>query len=66
MKGNEIRLAAGVMVVNNQYSFVCGPVNAIKEKSVLYCILLPGGYDPMEITKKLKNRCPRQQGGQIY
>ena len=59
MKGNEIRLAAGVMVVNNQYSFICGPVNAIKEKSVLYCILLPGGYDPMEITKKLKNELYR-------
>ena len=59
MKGNEIRLAAGVTVINNQYSFVCGPVDAVKEKSVLYCILLPGGYDPMEITKKLKNELYR-------
>jgi predicted ribosome quality control (RQC) complex YloA/Tae2 family protein len=59
MKGNEIRLAAGVMFINNQYSFVCGPVDAVKEKSVLYSTLLPGGYDPMEITKKLKNELYR-------
>ena len=59
MKGNEIRVAAGVMFINNQYSFVCGPVDAVKEKSVLYSTLLPGGYDPMEITKKLKNELYR-------
>ena len=59
MKGNEIKLAAGIMPINNQYSFVCGPIDAVKERSILYSTLLPGGYDSMEITKKLKNELYR-------
>lgn len=59
MKGIEIKLAAGIMSINNQYSFVCGPVDAVKQRSILYSTLLPGGYDPMEITKRLKNELYR-------
>ena len=59
IKGIDIKLAAGIMSTNNQYSFVCGPVDAVKQRSVLYSILLPGGYDPMEITKRLRNELYR-------
>jgi predicted ribosome quality control (RQC) complex YloA/Tae2 family protein len=54
IKGNEIRLAAGIMPLHNKYSFVCGPVEAVKKRSLLYVALLPGGYDPMEISKKIR------------
>jgi predicted ribosome quality control (RQC) complex YloA/Tae2 family protein len=54
IKGNEIRLAAGIMPLDNKYSFVCGPVEAINKRSLLYVALLPGGYDPMEISKKIR------------
>jgi predicted ribosome quality control (RQC) complex YloA/Tae2 family protein len=54
IKGNEIRLAAGIMPLDNKYSFVCGPVEAINKRSLLYVTLLPGGYDPMEISKKIR------------
>ncbi len=59
IKGIDIKLAAGIMSTNNQYSFVCGPVDAVKQRSVLYSTLLPGGYDPMEITKRLRNELYR-------
>ena len=55
IKGNQIKLAAGIMSVNDRYSFVCGPVEAVEKRSVLYLALLPGGYDSMEVTKKIKN-----------
>ncbi|HEY7572660.1 MAG TPA: ribosome rescue protein RqcH [Nitrososphaeraceae archaeon] len=54
IKGNEIRLAAGIMPIHNKYSFVCGPVEAVRKRSILYVALLPGGYDPMEISKKIR------------
>jgi predicted ribosome quality control (RQC) complex YloA/Tae2 family protein len=54
IKGNEIRLAAGIMPLDNKYLFVCGPVEAISKRSLLYVALLPGGYDPMEISKKIR------------
>jgi predicted ribosome quality control (RQC) complex YloA/Tae2 family protein len=54
LKGVEIRLAVGIVQVNNQYALACGPVNAIKKRSVLYVTILPGGHDLMDVAKKIK------------
>ncbi len=34
---------------------VCGPADAIKKKSLVFAILLPGGMDPMNAAKKIKS-----------
>jgi hypothetical protein len=56
IKGLEIRLAIGIMRMDNSsYSLVCGPAEAIKKRAMAYSIVLPGGSDPMEVAKKIKS-----------
>jgi hypothetical protein len=33
---------------------MCGPQEAVKKRSLAYCVLLPGGIDPMNMAKKFK------------
>ena len=40
--------------MGNRYALVCGPVDAVKKRSIVYAILLPGGIDPMNLAKKAK------------
>jgi predicted ribosome quality control (RQC) complex YloA/Tae2 family protein len=54
VKGIEIRLALGVIVLEKKYALMCGPQEAVKEKSIAYCVLLPGGNDPTNMAKKFK------------
>ena len=54
IKGSELRLAIGLFNINNRYVVTCGPLNSIRKRSMCYCILLPGGNDPMKISKKIK------------
>ena len=54
IKGLEIRLAIGIIRLGNRYALVCGPVDAVKKRSIVYAILLPGGIDPMNLAKKAK------------
>jgi predicted ribosome quality control (RQC) complex YloA/Tae2 family protein len=54
IKGLEIRLAIGIIRLGNRYALVCGPVDAVKKRSIVYAILLPGGVDPMNLAKKAK------------
>ncbi|MGD1838739.1 MAG: ribosome rescue protein RqcH [Nitrososphaeraceae archaeon] len=54
IKGSELRLAIGLFNYNNRYVVTCGPLNSIRKRSMCYCILLPGGNDPMNISKKIK------------
>lgn len=54
IKGLEIRLAIGIIQLGNRYALVCGPVDAVKKRSIVYAILLPGGVDPMNLAKKAK------------
>jgi predicted ribosome quality control (RQC) complex YloA/Tae2 family protein len=54
-KGVEIRLAIGIMQLNDRESLVCGPEEAIKKSSIFYAVLLQGGIDPMNIAKKVKS-----------
>jgi predicted ribosome quality control (RQC) complex YloA/Tae2 family protein len=55
IKGIEIELAIGIIQLNNRYALCCGPVSAIKKKSLIYAILLPGGMNPIDAAKKVKN-----------
>lgn len=54
VKGIEIRLALGVIVMEKKYALMCGPQEAVKKKSIAYCVLLPGGNDPTSMAKKFK------------
>jgi predicted ribosome quality control (RQC) complex YloA/Tae2 family protein len=55
LKGIELRLAIGIMQLNNREVLVCGPEEAIKKRSIFYTVLLQGGMDPMNAAKKVKS-----------
>ena len=65
--GIEIILAIGLTEITNKtgkkYVLFCGPPEAIKMKSIVYATLLPGGLDPMNISKKIKSEFVRQISG---
>jgi len=63
IKGVEIRLALGIIQkTNNGYTLFCGPADAIKKRSLIYSILVPGGSDPANIAKKIKSEFVRESG----
>jgi predicted ribosome quality control (RQC) complex YloA/Tae2 family protein len=55
LKGVELRLAIGIMQLNNRETLLCGPEEAIKKHSIFYAVLLQGGTDPMNAAKKVKS-----------
>ena len=55
LKGVELRLAIGIMYLNNRETLLCGPEEAIKKYSIFYGVLLQGGMDPMNAAKKVKS-----------
>lgn len=55
LKGVEIRLAIGIVQLNNKETLVCGPEEAIKKRALFYAVLLQGGMDPMTAAKKAKS-----------
>ena len=55
IKGVELRLAIGIMQLNNRETLLCGPEEAIKKRSIFYAVLLQGGMDPMNAAKKVKS-----------
>jgi predicted ribosome quality control (RQC) complex YloA/Tae2 family protein len=59
VKGVEIRLALGVIILEKKYALMCGPQDAVKKKSIAYCVLLPGGNDPTNMAKKFKQEMVR-------
>jgi predicted ribosome quality control (RQC) complex YloA/Tae2 family protein len=59
VKGVEIRLALGVIALEKKYALMCGPHEAVKKKSIAYCVLLPGGNDPTNVAKKIKQEIVR-------
>ena len=54
VKALELKLAIGVTKDNDSYKVICGPVDSIKSKSIIYSIIVPGGIDPMNAAKKIK------------
>jgi hypothetical protein len=59
VKGLEIRLALGVIMLEKKHALMCGPQEAVKKKSIAYCVLLPGGNDPTNMAKKFKQEMVR-------
>jgi predicted ribosome quality control (RQC) complex YloA/Tae2 family protein len=59
VKGVEIKLALGVIILEKKYALMCGPQDAVKKKSIAYCVLLPGGNDPTNMAKKFKQEMVR-------
>src|SRR5215210_5274691 len=55
LKGVELRLAIGIIQLNNRETLLCGPEEAIKKCSIFYAVLLQGGMDPMNAAKKAKS-----------
>ncbi len=55
LKGVELRLAIGIMQLNNRETLLCGPEEAIRKHSIFYAVLLQGGMDPMNAAKKVKS-----------
>ena len=55
LKGVELRLAIGIMQLNNRETLLCGPEEPIKKRSIFYAVLLQGGMDPMNAAKKVKS-----------
>jgi predicted ribosome quality control (RQC) complex YloA/Tae2 family protein len=58
-KGIELKLSIGLVKIENRYTIVSGPVNAIKKRSLVFVSLLPGGSDPMNLAKKIKSEFVR-------
>lgn len=55
VKALELKLSIGVTKDNDSYKLICGPVDSIKLKSIIYSIIVPGGTDPMNAAKKIKS-----------
>jgi predicted ribosome quality control (RQC) complex YloA/Tae2 family protein len=64
IKGIEIQLAIGIVEQKEGYLLCCGPIQAIKNRSLAYASLLPGGLDPMNAAKKVKNEFLSILGGE--
>jgi predicted ribosome quality control (RQC) complex YloA/Tae2 family protein len=62
MKGLELRMAIGVARLENRYTVVCGPADAVKKSAIIYAILLPGGLQPLNVAKKIKGEFVRILG----
>ena len=65
--GIEIVLALGITEISNKngkkYVLFSGPPESIKNKSIVYATLLPGGLDPMSISKKIKSEFVKEISG---
>jgi hypothetical protein len=55
VKGLEIQLAIGIIRQKQEFFLCCGPVQAIRTRSLIYASLLPGGHDPINAAKKVRN-----------
>ena len=58
-RGIELKLSIGLVKIENRYTIVSGPIDAIRKRSLVYASLLPGGSDPMNLAKKLKSEFVR-------
>ena len=64
LKGVELRVAIGIMQLNNRETILCGPEEAIKKHSIFYTVLLQGGMDPMNVCKEDQVRICKNSGRQ--
>ena len=55
----ELKLSIGLVQIEKKYSIVCGPLNAVRKRSLVFTSLLPGGTDSMNLAKKVKSEFVR-------
>jgi len=54
IKSETLRLAVGIMPIDDDYVLTCGPPEPIKKKSLCYAIIEPGGSGMAEAAKKIQ------------
>ena len=54
IKSETLRLAVGIMPINDDYVLTCGPPEPIKKNSLCYAIIEPNGVGMAEAAKKIK------------
>jgi predicted ribosome quality control (RQC) complex YloA/Tae2 family protein len=58
-RGIELKLSIGLVEIEKKYSIVCGPLNAVRKRSLVFASLLPGGTDQMNLAKRVKSEFVR-------
>ena len=58
-RGIELKLSIGLVQIEKKYSIVCGPLNAVRKRSLVFASLLPGGTDQMNLAKRVKSEFVR-------
>ncbi|MDW0246843.1 MAG: hypothetical protein QOB17_05440, partial [Nitrososphaeraceae archaeon] len=58
-RGIELKLSIGLVQIEKKYSIVCGPLNAVRKRSLVFTSLLPGGTDQMNLAKRVKSEFVR-------
>ncbi len=54
IKSETLRLAVGIMPIDDDYILTCGPPEPIKKKSLCYAIIEPHGSEMAECAKKIR------------
>ena len=54
IKSDTLRLAVGIMPVDDDYVLTCGPPEPIKKNSLCYVIIEPHGLEMAECAKKIR------------
>jgi predicted ribosome quality control (RQC) complex YloA/Tae2 family protein len=54
IKSETLRLAVGIMPIDEDYVLTCGPPEPIKKNSLCYAIIEPHGIEMVEAAKKIR------------
>ena len=54
IKSDTLRLAIGIMPIDDDYVLTCGPPEPIKKNSLCYAIIEPHGLEMVECAKKIR------------
>ena len=54
IKSDTLRLAVGIMPIDDDYILTCGPPEPIKKNSLCYAIIEPHGLEMAECAKKIR------------
>ena len=54
IKSETLRLAVGIMPIDDDYVLTCGPPEPIKKNSLCYVIIEPHGLEMVECAKKIR------------
>jgi hypothetical protein len=54
IKSNTLRLAVGIIPLDDDYVLTCGPPDPIKKNSICYAIIEPHGTEMVDAAKKIR------------